>query len=272
MKYSLGRPNARFGLRQIKNKIVGTLTDLYDRIFDKAYYTKKKMSEIGDQDNTIPSFVEENPYDKYGYIGGGTREARQKYFDIDKELTDSVKSISNRYGIRPEVVASRLAEEGPIDHSIRRYNGVGEYKSQAEDIKGFLLSKGTPMEGPLWGLDDIYTDMLKGNIQFTTQTPYDYDDIDFINEKGRRTHSILSKQWWLGIEGNAAELKYHRDKFKQQFPNISDADLDAAAAMSFNMGTTGAKNFYKENGYIPKRYYPYINVKRNGGRISLETL
>lgn len=271
MRHSLylDRPNARFGLKKVKDKVINTLYNWYDRFFNDS--NANKMLEIENQYyNPSTAVVEENPYDKYGYIGGDTREARQKYFNIDKELTDSVRSISNRYGIRPEVVASRLAEEGPIDHSIRRYNGIGEYKE--DNDKGFLLSKATKMQGPLWGLDDIYTDLLKGNVQFTTQTPYDYYDMEFDNEKGRRTYSIESPQWWLGVEGNAAELKYHRDKFKQQFPNISDKDLDAAAAMSFNMGTIGAKNFYKENGYIPKRYYPYINVKRNGGRISLETL
>lgn len=276
MRHSLysDRPQARFGLKSIGKKIYNYATDLYDRLFNKNYSTIKKMEALtANQDNQNNSeisnwnYLDENEqrYKQHGYIGGDTREVRQKYFDIDKELSDSVKSISNRYGLRPEVVASRLAEEGPIDSFVRFYN----------INKGALSTNPNyheSMYGPQWGLDDIYTDMLKGNIQFTTQSPYEYSDIDFTNEKGRTTYSIESPQWWLGIEGNAAELKYHRDKFKQQFPNISNKDLDAAAAMSFNMGTTGAKNFYKENGYIPKRYYPYINVKRNGGRISLETL
>ena len=268
MRHSLylDRPNAKFGLRKVKDKVINTLYNWYDRLFNDS--NANKMLELESQYYNPSTVAEENPYDKYGYIGGDTREVRQKYFNIDKEFTDSVKSISKRYGLRPEVVASRLAEEGPVDRGINMYNG-----SRPDFNRGTLLSSpNVKMIGPTWGLDDIYTDMLKGNIQFTTKTPYDYYDIEFDNEKGRRTYSIESPQWWLGIEGNAAELKYHRDKFKQQFPKVSDKDLDAAAAMSFNMGTTGAKNFYKENGYIPKKYYPYINVKRNGGRISLETL
>lgn len=55
------------------------------------------------------------------YIGGTKDEVRQKYFDIDKEFTDSVVSISKRYGLKPEVTASRIAREGPIDSAVSIY-------------------------------------------------------------------------------------------------------------------------------------------------------
>lgn len=59
---------------------------------------------------------------KRRYIGGSTNEARQKYFDTDKELTDSVKVIAKRYNINPNLLASRMAKEGPIDKAINYYN------------------------------------------------------------------------------------------------------------------------------------------------------
>ena len=59
---------------------------------------------------------------KRRYIGGNTNEARQKYFDTDKELTDSVKVIAKRYNINPNLLASRMAKEGPIDKAINYYD------------------------------------------------------------------------------------------------------------------------------------------------------
>lgn len=61
---------------------------------------------------------------KRRYIGGNTNEARQKYFDTDKEFTDSVKVIAKRYNINPNLLASRMAKEGPIDKAINYYNNT----------------------------------------------------------------------------------------------------------------------------------------------------
>lgn len=80
---------------------------------------------------------------KRRYIGGSTNEARQKYFDTDKELTDSVKVIAKRYNINPNLLASRMAKEGPIDKAINYYNDTNGKFDRRE------------VHGIDWGLDDI---------------------------------------------------------------------------------------------------------------------
>lgn len=79
---------------------------------------------------------------KRRYIGGSTNEARQKYFDTDKELTDSVKVIAKRYNINPNLLASRMAKEGPIDKAINYYNDTNGKFDRRE------------VHGSDWGLDD----------------------------------------------------------------------------------------------------------------------
>lgn len=79
------------------------------------------------------------------YIGGSPNEARQKYFNVDTELTNTIKTIAKQYGISPSVLASRIAKEGPIDDAIRNYNNTNGYFQRGEMI------------GPIWGLDDMGT-------------------------------------------------------------------------------------------------------------------
>lgn len=84
---------------------------------------------------------------KRRYIGGNTNEARQKYFDTDKEFTDSVKVIAKRYNINPNLLASRMAKEGPIDKAINYYNdtnafnrgmyGATKYIKQGRDLNEY---------------------------------------------------------------------------------------------------------------------------------------
>lgn len=71
---------------------------------------------------------------KRRYIGGSTNEARQKYFDTDKELTDSVKVIAKRYNINPNLLTSRMAKEGPIDKAINYYNDTNEKDRKVNSI------------------------------------------------------------------------------------------------------------------------------------------
>lgn len=109
---------------------------------------------------------------KRRYIGGSTNEARQKYFDTDKELTDSVKVIAKRYNINPNLLASRMAKEGPIDKAINYYNDTNGKFDRRE------------VHGSDWGLDDTGNNLNEGII--TLKEPYlSYYDEEFFNEKGR---------------------------------------------------------------------------------------
>ena len=189
---------------------------------------------------------------KRRYIGGNTNEARQKYFDTDKEFTDSVKVIAKRYNINPNLLASRMAKEGPIDKAINYYNNTnGEFDRRE-------------VHGRDWGLDDTGNNLNEGII--TLKEPYlNYYDEEFFNEKDRKVNSVYSPDWNFGISATAAELKYRRDEMKKRFPNLSDKQLDAAASAAFNRGIYGASKYIKQ-GKDLNEYSPFINIKKMGGQ------
>lgn len=190
---------------------------------------------------------------KRRYIGGSTNEARQKYFDTDKELTDSVKVIAKRYNINPNLLASRMAKEGPIDKAINYYNDTNGKFDRRE------------VHGSDWGLDDTGNNLNEGII--TLKEPYlNYYDEEFFNEKDRKVNSIYSPNWNFGISATAAELKYRRNEMKKRFPNLSDEQLDAAASAAFNRGIYGATKYIKQ-GRDLNEYSPFINIKKMGGQV-----
>lgn len=190
---------------------------------------------------------------KKRYIGGSTNEARQKYFDTDKELTDSVKVIAKRYNINPNLLASRMAKEGPIDKAINYYNDTNGKFDRRE------------VHGSDWGLDDTGNNLNEGII--TLKEPYlNYYDEEFFNEKDRKVNSVYSPNWNFGISATAAELEYRRNEMKKRFPNLSDEQLDAAASAAFNRGIYGATKYIKQ-GRDLNEYSPFINIKKMGGQV-----
>lgn len=190
---------------------------------------------------------------KRRYIGGNTNEARQKYFDTDKEFTDSVKVIAKRYNINPNLLASRMAKEGPIDKAINYYNDTNGKFDRRE------------VHGSDWGLDDTGNNLNEGII--TLKEPYlNYYDEEFFNEKGREVNSVYSPNWNFGISATAAELEYRRNEMKKRFPNLSDEQLDAAASAAFNRGIYGATKYIKQ-GRDLNEYSPFINIKKMGGQV-----
>lgn len=189
---------------------------------------------------------------KRRYIGGSTNEARQKYFDTDKELTDSVKVIAKRYNINPNLLASRMAKEGPIDKAINYYNDTNGKFDRRE------------VHGSDWGLDDAGNNLNEGII--TLKEPYlNYYNEEFFNEKDRKVNSVYSPNWNFGISATAAELEYRRNEMKKRFPNLSDEQLDAAASAAFNRGMYGATKYIKQ-GRDLNEYSPFINIKKMGGQ------
>lgn len=185
------------------------------------------------------------------YIGGDKNEARQKYFDTDKEFTDSVKVIAKRYNINPNLLASRIAREGPIDKAIRYYNETNGEFDRREVV------------GADWGLDDTGENLNKGIVKL--KEPWlSYYDETFFNEKDRQVNSVYSPDWNFGISAHAAELKYRRDEMKKRFPNLNEDELDAAASAAFNRGIYGATKYIKQGNDI-NDYKPFINIKKMGG-------
>ena len=185
------------------------------------------------------------------YIGGTTNEARQKYFDTDTELTNTVKTMAKQYGISPNVLASRIAKEGPIDEAIRNYNNTNGYFQRGDMI------------GPIWGLDDMGTWITDGTVKLRKGLMVD-TDYEMENEKGRTTYSVGSDNYMDGVELTAVALKYFKDRMRQQYPKASEAQLEQYATAAFNNGMTGATNLINQ-GKIQSAYKPFINIRKNGG-------
>ena len=192
------------------------------------------------------------------YIGGKPNEARQKYYDLDTEFADSVKAVSKRYGLNPNLVASRLAKEGPVDHNIKLSNDGYRF------IRDVVF-------GPQWGLDDLGNHIKEGKVNIKESwNNIDVDD-SFVNEKGRLTNTVYSPNWVDGIYGTAAELKYRRDYMKKHFPKMTEEQLDAAAAASFNRGNAGARKWINRGGNY-MQYRPFIKLKQLGGKANIYRL
>lgn len=215
------------------------------------------------------------------YIGGtNNQQVRQKYYDTDPELSALVKEVAQQYQLNPNLLASRIADEGPIDKAVRVYNQEGPYN-------GYLLTQsakrlneqtgeyedrwgnfgGFYAEGYNWGLDDLDTRINNGDIKILG----DYSGVsrynrpyDFENEAGRitRTRGIPSLRY--GIEATAAELQARRNRMIKNYPNMSNQWYDAASQASFNYGENGVKKFGTN---IPSKFNPYIVLKKKGGLI-----
>ena len=187
------------------------------------------------------------------YIGGSTNEARQKYFDLDTELTNTVKAMAKQYGISPNVLASRIAREGPIDEAIRNYNNTNGYFQRGDMI------------GPIWGLDDMGTLIDNGTVKLRNGFMVD-TDYEMVNEKGRTTYSVGSDNYMDGVELTAIALKYFKDEMRKKYPKASEALLEQYATAAFNTGMTGALNLINK-GKIKNAYKPFIQIKKNGGYV-----
>lgn len=209
------------------------------------------------------------------YISGSRNKQEQKYFDLDKEYTDSVKAISKRYGLNPNLVASRLAREG-IDAAVKMYNESGGRKLLSHNVGEHIGYKYIPkhglvkastdfLDGPLWGLDWLHDDIQRGDIKIK-EPNFKYKDVNFWNEHGTYTRSGSFDKWNDIISATAAELAGRREAMKQAFPNANDLQLDAAASGAFNLGIPTAKK--KSLNYLVRNYKPFINLKANGGLLS----
>lgn len=206
------------------------------------------------------------------YISGSRNKQEQKYFDIDKEYTDSVKAISKRYGLNPNLVASRLSREG-IDAAVKMYNESGGRKLLSHNVGehigydyipkyGLVKTHDDFLGGPLWGLDWLHDDIQRGDVKIK-EPNFTYKNARFINEHGTPTNTGMFTKWNDVISATAAELASRRDAMKQVFPNANDMQLDAAASGAFNLGIPTAKQ--KGLNYLVKNYKPFINLKANGG-------
>lgn len=229
----------------------------YDKPWGSTVYTKdgfavnydKNNHEIGRTKGTQTPSIQDKK--------GRRNVEEQAYFDLDKELSDSVKTISKRYGLNPNMVASRIAREG-IDEAIKAYNLTGD-----------LASKYPIFLGKYWGLDDFHSDSQSGYLNIR-EPWFNYKDAEFNNEHGTLKHTGNFGNAGDMISATAAELEYRRNEMKKKYPHLNEEQLDAAGLGAFHRGVPGFNAYVKRKGMDKalREYKPFINLKADGGMLS----
>ena len=145
---------------------------------------------------------------KRTYIGGTTSEARKKYFNLDKELTQAVTNLATSYGISPALVIDRLAHEGIIDDAIRennRLSRIGNDPKSSHFVDGSSIMDNNDFNSPYgsFGLDYIFDTYTKGITK--TKRPINFRRMSVRNESGERVNSGWTNNIYDTIELFVAE-------------------------------------------------------------------
>ena len=207
---------------------------------DKDGYIKKIIPNISftNYDVAVQDVDKNGNPIKHDYIGGTTKESREKYWKQSPIVRHAVDSIANEYGINPNILKERLSLEGFVDDNIRNNNN---------DIDAFtyraLHRPTTAAEAfTLFGLDDVATMIDEGKVKLINEKFYTTNNI---NEKGRLVHTANGHTPLENMGIMAATLKYFRDKAKKDFPNASSKYLDKAASIYYNRGAAGGYKYLK---------------------------
>lgn len=193
---------------------------------------------------------------KRTYIGGTTYDARKKYLNWDKELTQIATNLATSYDISPALVIDRLAHEGLVDRLIKdnneylSHNGDPNYPSNAFDKDNYNEPYG------LLGLDNIFDTYTKGITK--TKRPINMIRQVNRNERGELVNSGETKNLYDTLELFVAELASRRNQVRKQYPNLTDAELDSATSARYNASNKYFKQLMDSGEYKTK--YP-INVK-----------
>lgn len=184
---------------------------------------------------------------KAQYIGGTTKEARNKFWKTTPIIAHAVDSIANRYGLNPQLLRERLNHEGYTDEQIKKQNNAYQsdnsrmhsgYMSLTDDITGIdALNQ--------FGLDDMGTYISNNTVNLINE---DWSDGEFVNEKGRTTIPAVGRNTLSNMGIMAAGLKAFRDIAKTRYPNETNSMLDAYAGAYYNLGpyTTVSKDIIKK--------------------------
>lgn len=187
---------------------------------------------------------------KAKYIGGTKSQTRDKFWEQAPIMRHAVDSIAGRYGLNPNLLRNRLSHEGFVDKNIK-YNNYHVLNKDNENPRNssnyeFLQNPNYRMDGfDSFGMDDVGTMLKEGKVNLINETWYDETGT---NEHMRDTNSASGRNNLDNIGLQAATLRYFRDTAKQNYPNATDAELDAYANMYYNRGESGANKYIKRNG------------------------
>lgn len=192
---------------------------------------------------------------KRTYIGGTTSEARKKYFNLDKELTQVVTNLATSYGISPALVIDRLAHEGIIDRLINDHNAHVQRGGEERPSRAFSTNTFNSPYG-LFGLDNIFDTYTKGITK--TKRPINFIKYTTTNESGERINTGDTNNIYDTLELFTAELASRREQVKKQYPNLTNDELDSATAARYNATNKYFKQLMDSGEYKTK--YP-VDVK-----------
>lgn len=247
------------GVQEFASKVLANKEDYSSAMVKKANFarnaSKWKHADGGPLEGENSSNYNKDN-NKRTYIGGTTSEARKKYLNWDKELTQIATNLAASYGISPSLVIDRLSHEGLVDQLIRKnnyylsYNGDPNYPSDAFDMSQYNAPYG------LLGLDNIFDTYTKG----VTKTKRPINMIRQVNrnERGELVNSAETKNLYDTLELFVAELASRRNQVKKQYPNLTDEELDSATSARYNASNKYFKQLMDSGKYKTK--YP-IDVK-----------
>lgn len=216
------------------DKILKAGNDSYNKYLSDS--TAKRLSE---QTKRIP----------LRYIGGKPDEARAEFWRQEPVMQHAVDSIAERYGINSDALKYRIDREGFTDRAIRARNeslkyGAGPGLSN-NSFRGYnLLHSDAFRSGPInFGLDDVATMIMQGKVHPINE---EWEDEDFINEKGRKTKGASAKDPAGNIGLTAATLKYFTEQAKKDYPHLSDYDANRYGLAYYNRGIAGGRKWVKQ--------------------------
>lgn len=217
------------------------IQDAYNKFEDGGYKTKRlpngsyAVQDVDKSGNPIQS----------RYIGGTTKQARNKYWEQAPIVRHAVDSIAGEYNINPQLLRDRLNHEGFVDEAINTHNALLKDKQRSRYSSNYRILN-TADHGDAFGyfgLDDVGTLIEEGKVhpineRYTTDT--------YVNEKGREVYTAIGDTTKDNIGLMAATLQYLRSQAAKDFPNQSNKFLDDAASAYYNRGLTGGKNYMKK--------------------------
>ena len=246
------------GVQEFASKVLSNKEDYSPAMVKKANFarnaSKWKHADGGPLGEENPSNYDRDN-NKRMYIGGTTSEARKKYLNWDKELTQIATNLAASYGISPSLVIDRLSREGLVDYLIRANNdylsyGDPNYPSDTFDLDDYNEPFG------LLGLDNVFDTYTKGITK--TKRPINMIRQVNRNEREEMVNSAETKNLYDTLELFVAELASRRNQVKKQYPNLTDEELDSATSARYNASNTYFKQLMDSGEYKTK--YP-INVK-----------
>lgn len=211
---------------------------------------------------------------KIGYIGGTPIEARRKYFNSDKRMTQFVDSVANSHGLPSSVLKNSLANEGFIDHNIKRINRAYS-KRRKGGTEGGFNDFGLLGEEVLNDWYDAYNNF--GNDDSGTYYKERPDVKRIIdksgikpnfylnsNEKSRTVSTIDGKNNKENIIIQSAILTSFRNEIKKQHPNWTNDQINNYTLYRFNYGPYANGNIHD---VMKRDKFNARNYKRLGGEL-----